>query len=147
MATRPTASDYRLHARQVIAGVLAALPPDATPQQRRRAVRAAYPFREKTGWAYKCWLREAAAALGPVRRERHVGVTPDGVSCPHCDRRPDGFRSRGGCLLCHAAWAAYRRLPAADLAAWRGMLADGGGAARAALADWIQDHGLGAWAG
>lgn len=37
-------------------------------KQLRRAIRAAYPFRRRAGWAYKVWLREVKALTGIKNR-------------------------------------------------------------------------------
>src|SRR5262245_25375764 len=62
-----THSPWRRAARNAIAAALAPLPADSTPRQRRAAVRDAYPFAERRGWAYQCWLAEVRLALGPAR--------------------------------------------------------------------------------
>jgi hypothetical protein len=55
---------WRAHARRVITEVLAALPGSATEAQKRKAIRAAYPFGERKMHPYKMWLAEVRAALG-----------------------------------------------------------------------------------
>lgn len=44
--------------RAAIMRVHMALPDGGTPAERKRALRDAYPFGSRTGWAYKAWLRE-----------------------------------------------------------------------------------------
>jgi hypothetical protein len=57
-------------ARAHIAEIHEALPPTATFQERDRALREAYPFGKRSGWAYKAWLR--------ARKEYLAKFTPPG---------------------------------------------------------------------
>lgn len=43
------------HARAVIAHVHATLPDDMPFKERKKAIRAAYPFGERAYWPYKAW--------------------------------------------------------------------------------------------
>ena len=57
-------SRYRLHARQVISRVMADTKGKPV-EEIRKALRAAYPFQAKSGFAYKCWCSEQRKALQP----------------------------------------------------------------------------------
>ena len=56
-------SHWRDIAEAVIAGVDDRLPALASLDERRAALRAAYPFGERRGWPYKVWLRCQRAYL------------------------------------------------------------------------------------
>lgn len=43
--------------RRIIGEVHARLPPDATIEQRKAAIKAAYPFGERSRWPYEAWLK------------------------------------------------------------------------------------------
>lgn len=48
---------------EVIRDVLAKLPAGATPTEKRRALRDAYPFGNRSNWPYKAWLKAQRVAL------------------------------------------------------------------------------------
>ncbi len=48
---------FTAEAKGVIARLHETLPPGVTPAERKRALREAYPFADRKGWAYKAWLR------------------------------------------------------------------------------------------
>ncbi len=50
-------SGWMLAARRAIAEVHASLPPDATLDERKTALKAASPFGERSMWPYKAWLK------------------------------------------------------------------------------------------
>lgn len=47
----------------VIRETLAALPKNATPAERKRALRDAYPFGDRSNWPYKAWCKAQRIAL------------------------------------------------------------------------------------
>lgn len=62
-------SRYRLRARAVIAKVMADT--NGKPvEEIRKALRAAYPFQERMGFAYKCWCSEQRKVLEPFERKK-----------------------------------------------------------------------------
>lgn len=62
-------SRYRLHARAVIAKVMAETKGEPV-EEIRKALRAAYPFQAKMGFAYKCWCSEQRKALEPFNLKK-----------------------------------------------------------------------------
>lgn len=60
-------SAYAITARQVIERTLQQHGRQ-DPKQLRRAIRSAYPFRRRAGWAYKIWLREVKTITGLKNR-------------------------------------------------------------------------------
>lgn len=62
---------YRHRARRVIVRVLEQLGPWRQLKERRRALRAAYPFGARRGYGYRVWLDEVRVNLGlqPPRRK------------------------------------------------------------------------------
>ena len=154
---RDTTSDWRLNARLVINRTLNELPPDTPDKAVRRAVSDAYPWGERSGWPYTCWLREVRAALGPSR------TPPDPadpcyvldqvpipwyvrVICDHCDdsRRRSGYGTTRGCLLCGPLVDALDGLLASP--EFIGLLSrclatPADPLPRGVLADWLDEHG------
>lgn len=61
-------SYWRSAAREVIRVADAALPPDATLAERRRALRDVYPFGVRKWWPYKAWLLERRLYLATCVR-------------------------------------------------------------------------------
>lgn len=47
----------------VIRDVLAGLPKNATTAEKRRALRDAYPFGDRSNWPYKAWCKAQRVAL------------------------------------------------------------------------------------
>lgn len=56
-------SNWRLTARAAIQNAIASLPPNASPQQIKKAIDAAYPFGMRKYHPYKIWLSERKAYL------------------------------------------------------------------------------------
>lgn len=56
--------DWSNEARRVVAATLAGLPAGATIDEKRKALRAAYPFGPREYWPYKAWCNAVRAALG-----------------------------------------------------------------------------------
>lgn len=54
-------------AREVIAQVHASLPPDATYEQRKKALHDAYPFGPRQYFPYKCWCKAQRAYLAKYK--------------------------------------------------------------------------------
>lgn len=52
------AKGWAEEARAAIARAHLSMPEGVTPKERKRALRDAYPFGARSGWAYKAWLRE-----------------------------------------------------------------------------------------
>lgn len=136
-------SPWSRRSREVIEAALAGLPPDATDDDKRKAVSAAYPFGPRKHHPYKMWCAEVRAILGPKRpapaiQMIHVLLGPHGVLCDWCKGE--------GCLGCaerrrvHASMPGLgelRAILAASLATARGP-----SVARNALADWYEERGL-----
>jgi hypothetical protein len=134
-------SPYRLRARRAIREALAALPPKASRADQRKAVRDCYPFAERMGWAYQCFLRERKAALGIEAKASSpdIAASPDGIACKWCDRE----RNRSRCILCIPARERLERMPQGLKDEWARLIAaatDGEELAGEALADWIEEH-------
>lgn len=55
--------DWSDDARKVIGKVHLSLPEDATFEERKKAVDAAYPFGVRQYWPYKAWLKARKAYL------------------------------------------------------------------------------------
>ena len=55
----------------VIGRVHASLPDDATFEQRKAAIKAAYPFGERDYWPYKAWLKARRDYLARFDTARH----------------------------------------------------------------------------
>jgi uncharacterized protein (TIGR02996 family) len=74
----PTGSRWRDESRRVIAATLAALPADATPGDKTKALHDSYPFGERDHWPYRMWCECVREALG-VRRvaKRYTAVAGD----------------------------------------------------------------------
>ena len=71
MKNEPT---WRQLAAPIIAEIIARYPEDC--QERRRALRDAYPFGARQYYPYKAWLAEVAHQTG--RRKPKAGNTPNG---------------------------------------------------------------------
>lgn len=72
-------SPWRQRALLVLAQVLQATE-TATPAERRRALRLAYPFGPRVGWPYKVWLDQLARMQGrrpPLGTRKRSGVLWD----------------------------------------------------------------------
>lgn len=54
---RPRSMKWAEESRRVIGEVHASLPADATLDQRKAALKAAYPFGERKHWPYEAWLK------------------------------------------------------------------------------------------
>lgn len=67
MAKGRSTSRWRREADRVIAEALSALPDDATEGQKKAAIRAAYPFGQRSHLPYRHWLAAQRAALAPVK--------------------------------------------------------------------------------
>ncbi|MBL9047845.1 MAG: hypothetical protein JNK34_11155 [Tabrizicola sp.] len=74
MTARP--GYWRTRAEDTIRKVMAALPPDVSLEDRRKAVDAAYPFGARSHLPYKVWLRARRKALIPF------GHVPKGKLAP-----------------------------------------------------------------
>ena len=48
---------------EIIRATLAGLPAGASPKEKKRALREAYPFGERENWPYKAWLKAQRVAL------------------------------------------------------------------------------------
>lgn len=148
-----TSSRWRAEARRVIAATLAALPADAGPAARRKALWAAYPFGSWEYHPYRMWCSEVRAALEAPGRPRPAAVdwtlAPPtwrpaysvGVRCDHCDA---GRSRTRGCLLCGPLVDALTDLLASP--EFAGLLktvraAPADPLPRLVLADWLQDRG------
>lgn len=65
----PKESHWRIASRRKLAQIYAATPrqPDESPEQYgkrlRRAIAQNYPFSQRSGFAYKCWLSERGRFL------------------------------------------------------------------------------------
>lgn len=57
-------------ADETIRKTLAGLPKDITPEEKRKAVEAAYPFGERAMHPYKIWRKRVQFHLGPSERKR-----------------------------------------------------------------------------
>lgn len=94
-----TAQSWRDRARPVVAATLAALPPDATTQDKRRALRDAYPFGERAMWPYKVWCDEVRRQLGLERPRRRrdraarTGPSPADLGIPTLGEQGELFSS------------------------------------------------------
>ena len=58
-------------------------PNDEQKKQIERRLCRAYPFADKSGFAYQCWLKERKIALSalygrPLRQPKNKNITPDG---------------------------------------------------------------------
>lgn len=69
--------DYRRIANAVVTRVLAALGPGRWLKTKRKALREAYPFQVRSGWAYKVWLSEVRFELGLRKRPSGLRVLRD----------------------------------------------------------------------
>lgn len=67
----PFVGRWAKRARAVIGAALAGHDA-ATTSEKRRILRAAYPFGARTGWPYKVWCREVRAALKPAPTRRRT---------------------------------------------------------------------------
>ena len=85
-------------ARQVIARVHATLPADISFTERKRAIRAAYPFGEREYWPYKAWCKaqreylakyDPKAPQPPLLRDMMRETNPD-ISFPFSKDAPHG---------------------------------------------------------
>lgn len=66
-------------ARDAIRDITATLPKEATFQQRVKALRDAYPFARREGWAYKAWLKEQRrylAQFAPPADSKRFPLSP-----------------------------------------------------------------------
>ena len=137
-----TESPWRRRSREVIEATLAALPPDATLADKRRALRDAYPFGERRYTPYKIWCVEVRDALGTQRltpQPEAVLIGPHGVRCDWCRPSPDG------CLACSDARRKFAAMHMKDRTMLRRLLIaalEGDEADRLVLADWHEEYGL-----
>lgn len=74
---------WRHRAHAVIVSVLAATRGE-DERTVRRALRAAYPFGERTNWPYRVWLDEIKVQRG-LKRRRARGVLPGQLVLPGVD--------------------------------------------------------------
>jgi hypothetical protein len=72
-------SDWGARAWEVIARIHNSLPQDATFEQRRAALRDAYPFGQRELWPYKAWCkaqRQYLARYEPHKQTPRLPLTP-----------------------------------------------------------------------
>lgn len=69
-------SSWRDISLSTIAAALAGLPPDATLEQKRAAIDAAYPFGQRSHWPYKAWLAARRDVLSRLGWRRRMPPTP-----------------------------------------------------------------------
>lgn len=145
-----TTSRWREISRDVIARTLAALPATATIQDKRAALRLAYPFSQRANHPYRMWLIECRIALG-IEKSKAAPTEPtsrlqhwkDGpwltVHCGMCDGD-----IVGGCLLCCSLVRkqdAVVRSP--EWRAFRAAAREGDAAAVLSIAsDWLKEIGF-----
>ncbi len=154
MSNKETKSPYRREAGRIIRAVLASLPPDATWKEKHAALKEAYPFGERRHHPYRMWLTEQTRAIGsrgkpkkgrpeaPGIRFRLAGMAAKpwlSIACGWCDDK-----MAGGCICCMPL---YRRLEfiVTDprwLAMQRAIAEEQDEAARCAIRDFLQDHGI-----
>ncbi len=92
-----TNSKWRNEARRVIHLALAALPPEATDKERRKAVSAAYPFGVRGHHPYKMWCAEVRVAMDkkvPAVNPKVRVIDGDHIECGWCHGH--------GCVACAA---------------------------------------------
>lgn len=98
--------------RAAILRVHAALPGDASPAERKRALRDAYPFAARSGWAYKAWLREQKKYLARFPDVAKIKDSPlfraaRGLA-PEKPKRPAIMRFRDSGRDSHGRYALFR---------------------------------------
>lgn len=75
--------DWSQRAREVVHATLASLPAGATIEEKRAALRAAYPFGPREYWPYKAWCKAARQALGlptkNVKRQKKKPIVHPGI--------------------------------------------------------------------
>ena len=82
---------WRDEARPIIARVLAELP-GASLQEKRAALREAYPFGERKYFPYTVWCDECRIQLGLKKARERTGLTKKaGESFKPCDGQQDLF--------------------------------------------------------
>lgn len=71
-------SRWRNESAEVIAAVLAALPPGSTTVEKRKAVSAAYPFGPRAHHPYRIWYSEVRRVLGSNKKTEGLFQRMDG---------------------------------------------------------------------
>jgi hypothetical protein len=100
-------SRWRKRAREVIRHVLERMASDATGEEKRAAISAAYPFGPRKFHPYRMWLLQVSEALrspAPPPLQPEVAVTGQGVSCGWCN-----FPHSLGCPFCLEARKRYEQ--------------------------------------
>jgi hypothetical protein len=139
-------SRWTQRSNEVIARVLAELPPGADDAARRKAVSAAYPFGQREMHPYRQWCKAVRKALGPRRKKAmpKYDVSHLGVTCFDCGLK-DIDSGRGllfmpGCDVCREARTRHRALTAGQREEWRCLrnaAVGGDEVAAGALKDWL----------
>lgn len=137
-------SRWRTQAWHAINDTLASLPEDAPIALKRKAVSQAYPFGERKGWPYVCWLREVRERLGPSEPQEVpqcrvvlVHEPPLWLLRVEC-----GWCQSAGCMVCLPRRSACQEASAhPDWWRWCQALREDP-AALVILADWLEDRGL-----
>lgn len=148
-------SPWRRQAQRVIARVLEGLPAGYSMKEARAALRAAYPFGERSMHPYRIWCDEVRKALRPVKAGREAAPTVGLALLPFRPGEADGSprlkvdcgwcegRVPGGCMIC-LPWrqelAAVTSL--GEWPGWRVALADGDPETALVLADRLGELGL-----
>ncbi len=142
-----TISPHRLRARRFIASILVQLPPDATEQDCRKALRGRWP--KSPSHPYQMFLKEVLVALRARfgRRPKdnleplRVLALPDGVLCDWCKSE--------GCIACSQITRERSEFLAVDparLDQWWAFHAQllrspDDAVPRLILADWLEENG------
>lgn len=130
---------------RVIVGVLDGLPPAASLEEKKRAIRAAYPFGERRYTPYKQWCKTVRAMLliTPKKRTHRVRVELQEGRC-WLDMNCDWCMATKGCIFCTEA--RYRLAPVVANPGYLSLAINvrKGECPIGILRDWLEENGV-AW--